>query len=56
MSEVSYGSIVLIRDLTPLDGRQGTVIRINETTDMAEVLLDKEIIWPVKTDNLELVS
>lgn len=57
MSEpgIQYGSTVLIRDSSGLEGHVGFVIRVSET-GVADVLLDKEIIWPVRLNMLELVS
>jgi hypothetical protein len=55
VNEVRYGSKVLIRDHSELDGRQGVVIKISDT-HVADVLLDKEILWPVKLEELQLVS
>lgn len=52
---IQYGSKVLIRDQSELDGSRGIVIKITEP-DIAEVLLDKEIIWVVQLEKLELVS
>lgn len=52
---IQYGSKVVIRDHSELDGRQGVVTKLSEA-NIADVLLDKEILWPVKLEELELVS
>ena len=52
---IKYGSKVLIRNNSALDGLQGIVIEV-VNSDAVEVLLDKEIIWPAKVEELEMVS
>jgi hypothetical protein len=54
MSGIKYGSKVLIRDRSALDGLQGIVIKVMNSSKV-EVLLDKEILWPAKKEELELV-
>jgi hypothetical protein len=52
---IKYGAKVVIRDRSVVDGQAGIVVKIREGCT-AEVLLDKEIIWPVKLEALELAS
>ncbi len=53
--EIRYGSRVLIKDHSELEGSCGVVIKIDDA-GRANVLLDKEIIWSVNLDKLELVT
>lgn len=54
---IKYGSKVLIRDGSRLDGCIGIVRNIPESgMGVAEVLLEREVIWPVDVSKLELVS
>lgn len=46
-----FGDKVVIRDGSRLDGVVGIVYRVE--TEQISVLLDKEVIWPVKPDLLE---
>lgn len=55
MPEIRYGSRVLIRDRSKLDGCAGVVIKLLED-GTAHVLVDKEVIWPVKPGELEPVA
>jgi len=55
VSKVKYGSKVLIRDHSVLDGCQGVVIKVSNE-NVADVLLDREVLWPVALNELELVS
>ncbi|MDT8441520.1 MAG: hypothetical protein RQ723_07655 [Desulfuromonadales bacterium] len=52
---IKYGDKVTICDGSRLDGCMGIVYkRVDEA--MAHVLLERQVIWPVRIDNLELVS
>jgi hypothetical protein len=55
LSEIKYGSKVQIRDNSALDGLQGVVIKVVNPRAV-DVLLGKEILWPAKVEDLELVS
>ncbi len=46
------GDIVVIRDGSLLEGSVGIVYRLED--GKAVVLLEKEVLWPVEQDNLEL--
>lgn len=52
---IKYGSKVIVRDGTQLEGEEGLVIKVLNDLD-AEVLLDKQIIWPVKLERLILTA
>ena len=47
-----YGNKVVIRDRSSLDGVEGIVYRVEE--ERISVLLDREVIWHVAPDCLEL--
>lgn len=51
---MKFGDKVTIRDGSSLDGCIGIVYRLNE--GKAVVLLDKEVLWPVDQDMLELLD
>lgn len=51
---IKFGSKVIVRDRSRLDGIEGVVYKLHDDK-MAHVLLDREAIWPVKVENLELV-
>ena len=55
MTKVKYGSKVLIRDHSVLDGCEGVVIKVSNE-NVADVLLDREVLWPVALNELERVS
>lgn len=52
---IKYGDKVIIRDQSNLDGCVGLVYKIVDD-QMAHVLLDREVIWPVRIDELEPAS
>lgn len=47
-----FGEKVIIRDGSKVDGLAGLVYRVEE--DRISVLLDREVIWHVEPDKLEL--
>lgn len=49
---MKFGDKVIIRDGSKLDGCVGIVYRLEE--ERAVVLLDREVLWPVTFDCLEL--
>ena len=49
---MKFGDKVVIQDGSKVDGCVGIVYRLNEET--VQVLLDKEVIWPVKKENVIL--
>lgn len=53
--EIRYGSKVLVRDNSSLDGEQGIVIKISGN-QVADVLFGKDVVWPVRVEELELAS
>ncbi len=52
---IKYGDKVLIRDQTKLEGTTGLVLKVS-SDQVADVLLDKAIIYSAKMENLELIS
>ncbi|PLX72188.1 MAG: hypothetical protein C0614_14005 [Desulfuromonas sp.] len=52
---IKYGDKVIICDCSRLDGCVGIVYKLVDD-ETAHVLLEREVIWPAKIDNLELVS
>lgn len=52
---VKYGDKVIIHDGSRLDGCRGIVYKVVDE-DVVQILLDREVIWPVRIDDLELVS
>ena len=52
---VSFGDKVIIRDGSRLDGCVGIVYKLVDE-ETVHVLLEREVIWPVTIDKLELVS
>jgi hypothetical protein len=51
---MKFGDKVKVKDSSRLDGSIGIVYRLEG--ENALVLLDKEVLWPVAQDKLELVS
>lgn len=49
---MKFGDKVIIRDGSMLEGCAGIIYRLEE--GKAVVLLDKEVLWPVALDKLEL--
>ena len=49
-----FGDKVVIRDGSELNGVTGIVYQIDE--DKVFVLIDKEVIWPVNSCDLELAN
>lgn len=49
---MKFGDRVTIRDGSSLDGCIGIVYRLDE--GKAVILLDKEVLWPVDSDKLEM--
>ena len=49
---MKFGDIVIIQDGSKVDGCVGVVYRLDEKT--VQVLLDKEVIWPVRRDQVVL--
>ncbi len=52
MNKCKYGSKVIIRDKSLLDGCNGVVIKVIDD-NLAHILLEREVIWPVKFEHLE---
>ncbi|PLX87244.1 MAG: hypothetical protein C0614_03140 [Desulfuromonas sp.] len=52
---IRYGDKVIICDGSRLNGFVGIVYKLADDKT-AHVLLEREVIWPVKIDKLELVS
>lgn len=55
MGLIKYGDTVMIRDNTRLDGLSGLVIKVCQNNFTAQILLDREVIWHVKLEDLEPV-
>lgn len=51
---MKFGDKVVIRDGSKVDGCVGVVYRLDE--ESACILLEKEVIWPVKKESLEPVE
>ena len=49
---MKFGDRVIIQDGSRVDGCVGVVYRIDE--EKVQILLDKEVIWPVKRDRVVL--
>ena len=49
-----FGDKVIIRDGSPLDGVEGVAYRIQK--DHISVLLEKEVVWHVRFENLVAVK
>ena len=51
---LKFGDKVIIRDGSPLDGVEGIIYRIE--VNRISVLLEREVVWPVNVDAIELVA
>ncbi|MDT8441867.1 MAG: hypothetical protein RQ723_09430 [Desulfuromonadales bacterium] len=54
MASIRYGDRVIVRDQSHLNGHVGIVYKI-VNNQLAHVLLDREVIWPVNIEQLEPV-
>ena len=55
VTSIRYGSKVQIVDGSALDGNAGIVVNVKDE-QLADVLVDKEIIWSAKLEDLSLAS
>lgn len=54
VTSIRYGSKVQIVDDSALDGNAGVVVNVKDE-QLADVLVDKEIIWTVRLEELNLI-
>ncbi|PLX87875.1 MAG: hypothetical protein C0614_02765 [Desulfuromonas sp.] len=52
---IKYGDKVIIRDGSRLDGCVGIVYKLVDD-QQAHVLLDREVVWPIRIKDLEVMS
>lgn len=55
LGKIQYGARVIILDHSGLHGELGLVIKVGDN-QMADVLIEKEVVWPVRIYDLELAS